>query len=99
MVKSKNWSAEAESEKCVRVKIDDDISIDYLKMKIIDEERKVLLDEDVISHNSCFCFPTGRPIYVELYQKGELPSMKYVHLSGFDFYESTSKQKTYKDFN
>jgi hypothetical protein len=90
MLKMEMWSAEAEGETCVRVKIDTKISLEGATVKLINGERQVELQAKLESHDLKICSETSKPLYVEIHLPGCPPSVKYVERSGSSTYSKTS---------
>jgi hypothetical protein len=82
------WNAYAETASCVRVVIDNSVSIEGMKMKVLSGERQTLLACKVESHDSTFCFETTKPLYVELHTQDSKVSVRYVEKSGSSSYST-----------
>jgi hypothetical protein len=82
---STDWSATATAKNCVIVKINDDLSIEDIKLKVLGENRQILLDMKPASREISICTYTGTPTFVELVSPFGT-SIQYVENSGTDRY-------------
>ena len=82
---NKDWSLKTEENKdkgtCIHIIINEDVSIEGLVFKLLDEERKIITETQVVSRDICMCVSLSTPEFVQI---GD--SVKYVDGSGVDFY-------------
>jgi hypothetical protein len=77
--------AEATSEHCIKINIDNDLSLDEVNLKVLGPERTLLLSMKPRYHEFELCLYTGKPMFVELHTPSG-NSVQYVKGSGNDFY-------------
>lgn len=77
--------AEATSESCVKINIDNDLSLEDVNIKILGPERTLLISMKPRLHEFEICLYTGKPMFVELHNQSGT-SVQYVKGSGSDFY-------------
>jgi hypothetical protein len=82
---STDWNASAIAKNCVRVLINEDLSIEDLHLKVLGENRQVLLDMKPSTREISICTYTGTPTFVELVTPHGT-SVQYVANSGGDRY-------------
>ena len=84
---NKDWSLKTEENKdkgtCIHIIINEDVSIEGLVFKLLDEERKIIVETEVVDREICLCTSLSRPEFVQL---GD--SVKYVENSGKEFYKN-----------
>lgn len=77
----------ATSNECLKITIDNDLSLEGAKLLIKGPERLLMMSMVPTSHVIEVCVYTGKPMFVEL----ETPSgtsVQYVKNSGNDFYNN-----------
>jgi len=77
----------ATSDECLKITIDNDLSLEGSKLLIKGPERLLIMSMVPTSHVIEVCVYTGKPMFVEL----ETPSgtsVQYVKGSGNDFYKN-----------
>jgi hypothetical protein len=82
---STDWSAVAAAKNCIIVKISEELSIEDLKMKVLGENRQILLDMKPSTREISICTYTGTPTFVELVSPMGT-SVQYVENSGAERY-------------
>ena len=95
MLKSKDWSLKTESnnedDTCVHIFINEDINIEGLVLTLLDQERKIITEMKVTSHEVYMCVSLATPEFIKL---GDC--VKYVDGSGYETYHL---EKVTKNFN
>ena len=83
----KDLRAEATCENCIKINIDEDLSLVESNIKILGPERTLMVSMKPTSHEIEVCLYTGRPMFVELHTPFGT-SVQYVKGSGSDFYSN-----------
>lgn len=81
------WKVEAESDECVLVTIDDDVSLDELELTLINDVRTPIVKLKVNTREIHICSHTEKPMFAQLGN-----SVKYVKGSGKSMYEKIYNQ-------
>lgn len=80
-----DWQVKAINSNCVHIKIDDDLSLEGVKIRVLGESRNFLFDVVPQNRDITLCTPTGNPMFVELHTPTGV-SVQYVMGSGSEFY-------------
>jgi hypothetical protein len=83
----KDWEVSIINDNCIKINIDQDLSLEGSIIKILGSERNLLFTINPESFEIEFCTYTGRPMFVELHTPFGV-SVKYVQGSGKDFYQN-----------
>lgn len=87
-MQNKDWVLKVEEHKdygtCIHVIINDNVPIDNLVFRLLDEDRKPIAVTKVASREIYLCTSLAKPEFAEL---GD--SVKYVEGSGKEFYKNT----------
>jgi hypothetical protein len=78
--------AKAVSDNCIKITINEDLSLDTATIKILGPNRNLMLLVKPTSYTLDVCFGTGEPTFVELHTSNG-SSVQYVKGSGGDFYK------------
>jgi hypothetical protein len=82
-----DWKVVAINDNCVSIVIDEDLSLDGVKIKVLGKDRNFLFEQPILNREILFCTPTGDPVFVELHTPSGV-SVHYVKGSGKDYYIS-----------
>jgi hypothetical protein len=80
-----DWKVSAISENCISIVIDEDLSIEGLKLKVLGKDRNFLFEVKPSNREIILCTPTGNPMFVELHTPDGI-SVHYVEGSGSEYY-------------
>ena len=80
-----DWKVSAISDNCISILIDEDLSIEGTKLKVLGKDRNFLFEIKPTSREIIFCTPTGDPMFVELHTPSGV-SVHYVEGSGKLYY-------------
>ncbi len=81
----KDLKAEAISDNCIKITIDEDLSLDNSTIRVLGPERLLMISLKPTSHITELCVWTGKPMFVELHTS-DGTSVQYVKGSGGEFY-------------
>lgn len=79
--------AKAESNNCIKVTINEDLSLEGAIIKVLGPNRSLMLSISNPTYSMDICFGTGEPTFIELHTKNG-SSVQYVKGSGDEFYKS-----------
>ena len=84
-MQGKDWSLKIEEDKeqgtCIHIIISEDVPIEGLIFKLLDEERKIITETEVVNREICLCTSLARPEFAQL---GD--DVRYVDGSGKEYY-------------
>jgi hypothetical protein len=82
-----DWEVIALNDHCVQLKIEEDLCLEGVKVKVLGENRNFLFEIEPTTREIVFCTPTGNPVFVELHTPAGV-SVHYVKGSGTEFYKN-----------
>jgi hypothetical protein len=82
-----DWKVVAINDNCISITIDEDLSIEGTKLKVLGENRNFLFDVVPSNRDIMLCTPTGNPMFIELHTPAGV-SVHYVMGSGKEFYKN-----------
>jgi hypothetical protein len=82
-----NFIATAKCDNCLEIKINETLTLVDTKLRILGENRNLLIELKNPEYLTAVCIYTGKPMFVELHI-GTSISVHYVEGSGKDFYQS-----------
>ena len=85
LTKNQDFKAIAITSDCIEIQVNSNIDLAKAKIRILGENRNLLIEIPEPNHQSKICIYTGKPMFVELHTHNGL-SVHYVEGSGKDFY-------------
>ena len=82
-----DWTVVAISDYCIKININEDLSLEDVKIRVLGKDRNFLFEEKLKSRELVFCAPAGDPVFVELHTPSGI-SVHYAKGSGKDFYKN-----------
>lgn len=79
------WEVIATDKNCIKLTIKETVDISKLKVKILDDERKLMMSFTPTAHTLEWCIYTGDPMFVEIHDTSGV-SVHYVKGSGNEYY-------------
>jgi predicted ribosome-associated RNA-binding protein Tma20 len=86
LTKNEDFKAIATNNNCIDLLINSNIDLSNAKVKILGENRNLLIEINNPEYESNICIYTGKPMFIELHTQTGL-SVHYVQGSGKDFYQ------------
>jgi hypothetical protein len=81
----KNLNAESICDDCVKIDINEEVSLEGSSIKILGPERLLIMSMKPTAHSFELCLYTGKPMFIELITNDGV-TVQYVMKSGKDFY-------------
>ena len=82
-----DWSVQAVNSNCITITINEDLSIEGTKLRVLGENRNFLFDVVPTNREIMLCTPTGNPMFIELHTPTGI-SVHYVKGSGNEYYKN-----------
>lgn len=82
-----DWLVQAVNSNCITITINEALSIEGTKLRVLGENRNFLFDVVPTNREIMLCTPTGNPMFIELHTPTGI-SVHYVKGSGNEYYKN-----------